>query len=149
MRKPVFCICKNKGADQLHDNRAADQRLCIHYKDSTIPLLPKSKISILCHCTAQFLPDLVKKTKDRFCRDVAHLLLSLILLAFLSIFCPSWSSTGIFALFLLPHFYSNLLVILYSETQILYQNYYLSCTMTKTTMWFVCPEKALIGLSIL
>ena len=27
MRKPAFCICKNKGTDQLHGNRAADQRL--------------------------------------------------------------------------------------------------------------------------
>ena len=24
MRKPVFCICENKGADQLCGNRAAD-----------------------------------------------------------------------------------------------------------------------------
>ena len=40
MRFPTFCICENKGADQLHDNRAADQRPCFRYKDSTIPLLP-------------------------------------------------------------------------------------------------------------
>ena len=25
MRKPAFCICKNKGTDQLHGNHAADQ----------------------------------------------------------------------------------------------------------------------------
>ena len=25
--KPAFCISKNKGSDQLHGNRAADQRL--------------------------------------------------------------------------------------------------------------------------
>ena len=25
MRKPAFCICENKGADQLHGNHAADQ----------------------------------------------------------------------------------------------------------------------------
>ena len=30
-RKPVFCTCKIKGADQLH----ADQRLCICYIEST------------------------------------------------------------------------------------------------------------------
>ena len=24
IRKPTFCICKNKDADQLHGNRAAD-----------------------------------------------------------------------------------------------------------------------------
>ena len=44
VRKPAFCICENKDADQLRGNREADQRLCFHYTDSTIPLLPKSKI---------------------------------------------------------------------------------------------------------
>ena len=47
MRKPTFCICKNKGADQLSSNCAFDQRLCSRYTDSTIPLLSKSKISSL------------------------------------------------------------------------------------------------------
>ena len=28
MRKPAFCICENKDADQLLGNREADQRLC-------------------------------------------------------------------------------------------------------------------------
>ena len=45
MRKPDFCICKNKGADQLHGNRAADQRLCFCYIDSAIP--PKSTSGII------------------------------------------------------------------------------------------------------
>ena len=44
MRKLAFCICENKDADQLRGNREADQRLCFRYLDSTIPLLPKSKI---------------------------------------------------------------------------------------------------------
>ena len=44
MRKPAFCICENKDADQLRRNREADQRLCFRYLDSTIPLLPKSEI---------------------------------------------------------------------------------------------------------
>ena len=39
MRKPDFCICENKDADQLPGNREADQRLCFRYIDSTIPLL--------------------------------------------------------------------------------------------------------------
>ena len=47
VRKPDFCICENKDADQLRGNREADQRLCFRYKDRTIPLLPKSKISSL------------------------------------------------------------------------------------------------------
>ena len=41
------CICENKDADQLCGKRAADQRLCFSYYDSTIPLLPKSEISSL------------------------------------------------------------------------------------------------------
>ena len=47
MRKPAFCICENKDADQLRGNREADQRLCFRYTDSTIPLLPKSEIASL------------------------------------------------------------------------------------------------------
>ena len=47
MRKPAFCICENKDADQLRGNREADQCLCFRYLDSTIPLLPKSEISSL------------------------------------------------------------------------------------------------------
>ena len=47
MRKPAFCICENKDADQLRGNREADQRLCFRYIDSTIPLLPAYEISSL------------------------------------------------------------------------------------------------------
>ena len=47
VRKPAFCICENKDADQLRSNSAADQCLCFRYKDSTIPLLPKYEISSL------------------------------------------------------------------------------------------------------
>ena len=47
VRKPAFCICENKDADQLCGNREADQRLCFRYIDSTIPLLSKYEISSL------------------------------------------------------------------------------------------------------
>ena len=47
VRKPAFCICENKDADQLRGDREADQRLCFRYTDSTTPLLPKSEISSL------------------------------------------------------------------------------------------------------
>ena len=47
MRKPAFCMCKNKDADQLRGNRETDQRLCFRYIDRTIPLLSKSIISRL------------------------------------------------------------------------------------------------------
>ena len=43
--KPTICIGENKGADQLHGNPEAEQRLCFRYLDSTIPLLLKSEIS--------------------------------------------------------------------------------------------------------
>ena len=34
VRKPAFCICENKDADQLRGNREADQRLCFRYIES-------------------------------------------------------------------------------------------------------------------
>ena len=70
MRKPAFRICENKGADQLRSNCAADQRLCFRYTDSTVPLFVKSGFS---GCTSRFVFDLVGDPKDRFCRDVAHM----------------------------------------------------------------------------
>ena len=48
MRKPALGICENKDADQLRGgNHEADHRLCFRFTDSTIPLLPKYKISSL------------------------------------------------------------------------------------------------------
>ena len=55
MRKPAFCICENKGADQRCGNRAADQHLCFPYIDSTIFLLLESEnfeSLVFCGCTA-------------------------------------------------------------------------------------------------
>ena len=53
MRKPAFCICENKYADQLRGNREADQRLWFRYLDGTTPLLPKSEIlSLYPSCVA-------------------------------------------------------------------------------------------------
>ena len=45
IRKPDFCLCENKGADQLCSNCTADKRLCFGYSGSTIPLIhvPKSE----------------------------------------------------------------------------------------------------------
>ena len=45
MIRPDFCICENKGADQLCGYRAADQHLFFRYIDVIIPLLSKSEIS--------------------------------------------------------------------------------------------------------
>ena len=76
-RKPAFCICEIKGADQLHSNRAADQRLCFRYIDSTIPLLPKLRnfmqLAIFCGCTVWFVLNLVGNALDRLSHDVAHI----------------------------------------------------------------------------
>ena len=44
LRKPAFCICENKGPDQLY---TADQCFVFRFIDSSIPLLPKSEISNL------------------------------------------------------------------------------------------------------
>ena len=45
MRKLDFCLCESKAADQLCSNRTADQGLCFHYTDGTIPILLIPKIS--------------------------------------------------------------------------------------------------------
>ena len=77
MRKPDFRICEKKAADQLRGNCEADQRLCFFYTDSTIPLLPKSKIfkpvATFCGFTARFVLDLVGNPEDGFSHDEAHL----------------------------------------------------------------------------
>ena len=52
VRNSAVYICENKDADQLRDNREADQCLCFRYTDSTIPLLPKYEVS-------SFLPSCV------------------------------------------------------------------------------------------
>ena len=77
VRKPDFCICENKDADQLRGNREADQRLCFRYIASTIPLLPKDKnfkpLVIFCGCTARFVWDQVKIPEDRFSHNEAQI----------------------------------------------------------------------------
>ena len=43
VRKPAFCICENKDADQLRGYREADQRLCFHY---ILPNLGPSAVTV-------------------------------------------------------------------------------------------------------
>ena len=45
MRNPTFGIYENKEADQLRSNCAVDQRLCLRFIDSAIPVLPKSELT--------------------------------------------------------------------------------------------------------
>ena len=77
MRKPAFCICKNKDADQLRRYREADQRLCFRYIDSTIHLLSQFQnfkpLAIFCGCTARFVSDLVGNPEDRVSHNEAHI----------------------------------------------------------------------------
>ena len=64
MRKPTFCICENKDADQLRGNHEADERLCFRYIDSTIPLLSKSKISNLKPSSGAVQPGLCRTRSE-------------------------------------------------------------------------------------
>ena len=70
MRKPALSICKNK---------CADQQLCFHYIDRTVPLLPKIRnfksLVIFCGCTARFVSDLVGNPEDRFLNDAANFII--------------------------------------------------------------------------
>ena len=63
MRKHAFCICENKGADQLH----GDPGLCFCYIVSTINPLQAS------YFTVQFMSDLVGIPKGRFSCGTAHM----------------------------------------------------------------------------
>ena len=60
MRKLDFCI----GADRLHGNHAAYQRLCFRYKDSIIRNF--KPLAFFFGCTALFVSDLVGDPEDRF-----------------------------------------------------------------------------------
>ena len=64
MRKPTFCICENKDADQLRGNREADQRLCFRYIVGTIPLLSKSEISSLLPSSVAVQPGLCRTRSE-------------------------------------------------------------------------------------
>ena len=76
-RETAFCICENKGADQLHDYRAADQLLFFRYIGSTIPPLLKSEIQassyLLCLCSSVCIGP-GQKPEDRFSRDTLYMI---------------------------------------------------------------------------
>ena len=75
MRKTAFCICENKEADQLRDNREADQRLCFRYTDSTITttkIRNFKPLTIFCGCIGRSMSDLVGNPEDRFSHNEAH-----------------------------------------------------------------------------
>ena len=60
MRKPAFCICQSKGADQLRGNHTADQPLfSLHtlHNPSTSKIRNFKLLAIFCDCTDQFVSD--------------------------------------------------------------------------------------------
>ena len=73
MRETDFCLCENKGVDQLCSNCTADQRLCFHYTESTIPLLSRSGISSLKPTSVLVCSSLVGNHEDCFFRFAAHI----------------------------------------------------------------------------
>ena len=77
MRKQTFCICENKGADQLRSHCEADQCICFRYMDSMIPLLSTSKNSSLLPCSVLLQLILwhqpVPKPQCLLSHDVAHM----------------------------------------------------------------------------
>ena len=82
MRKPDFCKCENKDAD----NREADQRLRFRYTDSTMLLV------IFCGCTARFVSDLSETPKPVFSQRGSFDELLTYFHDTVIIVKPSWSS---------------------------------------------------------
>ena len=58
MRKPVQCLCENKGSDQLCSNCTADQRL--FYATGIVQLSLTLNLKFQASsCTGRFMPDVV------------------------------------------------------------------------------------------
>ena len=78
MRKPAFCICENKGEDQLRSNCAADQRLCFRYTAQTLYFL-NLKFQASCHLLWLHSPVCIRpgwKPQRQFCCDAAQMKLN-------------------------------------------------------------------------
>ena len=65
----LFCILENKGTDQLSSYRAADQRLCFHYVDSTSCL----NFQASSHLLLLYSQVCVGNREDRFSHEAAQL----------------------------------------------------------------------------
>ena len=80
MRKPAFCICKNKDADQLCGNREADHSfvLATRIVQSLYLLNPKFQASSnILKLYRLVYVRLVGNPKDKFSRDEAHISFSI------------------------------------------------------------------------
>ena len=75
MRKPAFCICENKDADQLHGNGEADQCLYFHYTVRYLyflnPKFPFSSHGLCLYSSVCIGP--VRKPHCWFSHDTAHM----------------------------------------------------------------------------
>ena len=81
VRKPVFCICQNKGADQMRGNRGADQCLCFLYKVQSLYFLNPNFQACLCWTWTEtpktgFVVTRLMSFKFRVC-DMSNLVLQL------------------------------------------------------------------------
>ena len=94
MRKPAFCICENKDADQLRGNREADQRLCL-YNPFTTLIRNFKHLAIFCGCTARFVSDLVGNPEDRFSHNEAHMLSTSVSVLFSPVTCADSINLGL------------------------------------------------------
>ena len=70
MRKPAFCICKNKDADQLRGNREADQRLCFALQIVQSIFFLDLKFQASNHILSQYSLD--GNLEDRFSHNEAQ-----------------------------------------------------------------------------
>ena len=110
MRKPAFCICGNKGADQLRGKKTKTQinfavtaklisafvfATQTHVVQSVCFLNPKSHVSshLLWLYSPVFMSDLVGNPEDRFSHNEAHLICMLHVLVKTHLFLKT--STGI------------------------------------------------------
>ena len=79
IKKRDFCMCENKGADQLRSNCEANQRLCFRYTDSSIShrssqIQDFKFLACFCDCTGRFVSDQVGNVEDRFSCVTAHMI---------------------------------------------------------------------------
>ena len=75
MLKPAYKRHEKTGFLQLRKQRrmSADQHFWFRSTNSTISLLPKSKVSNFCSCTDWFVSDQGGNPEDLFFRIMAHL----------------------------------------------------------------------------
>ena len=75
MRKPIFSILENKGADQPCGNGTfVFTKYLIEFHYFLNPKFPAPSLAIFCICTARFVSDLVGISKDLFSHDAAQIL---------------------------------------------------------------------------